>query len=149
MTIVLLEQQRWAARLKVYEDITSGSPHYFTCSKCGRYDDCFQVGTALLHDIFENMPKAAAFPLRLSRLPLRQVLKGCLRAVESRHKVLVKCCKGYTVQEFESSETMSHKAGAIYTETGLCLSCLENGNQPTDSCKHEEDKAMAGPLEST
>lgn len=150
MTAVLLEQQRSAIRLNVYE-ISSFSSPGFTCCQGGHLgSECVQVGTALLYDIYKRMSCVATFPLQLSVLPLRQVLKGCLRVAESKYSALVRCVlNGDNLQRFKCNRTFSNRVDEIYTAAGLCLSCLENGDQPMDSCKHEEDKAMAGPLEST
>lgn len=144
MTAVVLEQQRSAARLKVHEDISSIFPSGY-CRKCNRADDGIFAGNTWLYEIAKL--GYGDLPLRLSSQPLRQVLKNCLRAANSRVSMLLKCCSITLAHEEGGSARVSRKAIEIYTAAGLCLSCLQNGEQPTYSCKHGEDKAMAGPLE--
>ena len=144
---VSLEQQRSDVRLKIYEEISSLSTTSFYCNTCKTSYGSMTTGNTLLYEIAKM--GQGFLPLQLGIRALRPVLKNYYRVAHSGYGMFVRCCGRDSVMELDSDKRLSDMAIKIYTAAGLCLSCQTNDGQKTDSCKHEEDKAMAGPLEST
>ncbi|KAI6841241.1 hypothetical protein KC340_g2003 [Hortaea werneckii] len=98
--IMLLEQQRSAVRLKIYEEISSLSRTSFYCTTCKTSYKSTTTGNTLLYEIAKM--GQGFLPLQLGIRALRPVLKDYHRVAHSGYGIFVR----YSDQDLHSGRTL-------------------------------------------
>ncbi|KAI6797742.1 hypothetical protein KC363_g262 [Hortaea werneckii] len=145
-TLLQLEQQRSTARLKIHEEIIRMTPNAVFCKICCKHDVPLQNFPAVSHALSQKLGPTT-WPPDFSTNPLRKTLSRVLSAPDIGFDTKAPC--GHSAKAFIKSMKLSAKAMEIYEAAGLCLPCIKNGGKNTNTCNHEENKTMAGPLSAT
>ncbi|KAI7476227.1 hypothetical protein KC351_g9588 [Hortaea werneckii] len=146
LTLLKLEQQRSTARLEVHEEIVRMTPDPFFCKTCCKTEVPLRSLPAVHHALSQKL-ESTTWPPQFGTTSLRNILSKILSASDIHFDTKAPC--GHGARAVIRKMKVSAKAIEIYNAVGLCLPCIKNGGKKTNSCNHEEDKTMAGPLSVT